>query len=196
MLSARQICTKLLEFNDPDQPDFDPKAAASELIDKPGVWQGPEINGWYQNLLSRFEEQGRGQARGQSRTFRSHTDVPLKGTRLRRDQDGTVAVQYYNTDVISCAPDGTITVDTGGFHTVTTAHRMVNYLPPGWSVYRRDRRVKGQRGFVDEQLYWACEGIPKVYEQRLSDGDSITASGLLTCKAPPIKIRMRGREEA
>lgn len=193
MPTAHQIAARLLEFDDPDAPDFDPKEVAADLATRPGTWNGPPTTGYYAQMLQRYEDHRRGQATGQSRMRKSRT-MPLKATFLVKLDDGSIAVRYYDTDVITVTPEGLVTVDTGGYHTVTTAHRMENYMPHGYRVYRRLRR--GDRGISDEHLYWACEGIMAGYEQRLSDGDTISPDGTLSCQEPPIKARFRDRDEA
>jgi len=54
---------------------------------------------------------------------------PLENnTRLfRRGED--YAVRLYSTDVVTYHPDGTLTVRTGGWDTVTTADRVGRYSP-------------------------------------------------------------------
>lgn len=54
----------------------------------------------------------------------SRTDkIGTHKTRIETDADG-VHVRYHNTRVISRAPDGTITLRTGGWRTVTTKLRI------------------------------------------------------------------------
>jgi hypothetical protein len=56
-------------------------------------------------------------------------DRPLPGraTRLRRTYDGSIAVHYQATDVVTYRPDGTILLCTGGWYSVTTKARMNEY---------------------------------------------------------------------
>lgn len=193
MATAHQIAARLLEFDDPDAPDFDPKEVAVDLINRPGVWQGPPTTGFYQKMVQAYEQHRRGRATGISRGRHSGSVMPLKETYIEKRDDGSIAVRYYQTDVVRVTPEGLVTVDTGGYHTVTTAHRMENYMPSGYRVYRRSRR--GQ-GVADEQLYWSCPGILEGYEQRLSDGDTISPDGTLSCQEPPNKAKFRDRGEA
>lgn len=51
------------------------------------------------------------------------------------DPDGTRRVRLHDTDVVTIAPNGTITLDSGGWKTVTTKDRMNSALPAGWIVY-------------------------------------------------------------
>lgn len=57
------------------------------------------------------------------------TDRPLDGrsSRLIRRDDSTIAVRYHNTDVVIYHADETITLNTGGWYSVTTKARMCEY---------------------------------------------------------------------
>ncbi len=76
------------------------------------------------------------------------TDRPLPGrfTRLQRRDDGSIAVRYHATDVITYRPDGTIRADSGGYRTMTTKARIAEYSPI---------RVSQTRGlwYVGDGLY-------------------------------------------
>jgi len=64
---------------------------------------------------------------------RTHTTVSRDGGRLR--------VTYHWTDVVSVADDGEITLNTGGWRTVTTKLRMnqaANQFGLGFGVCQRD----------------------------------------------------------
>lgn len=45
-------------------------------------------------------------------------------TDVRRDPDGTVSVRYHRTDVATLHPDGTVTLRSDGWQTVTTKRRI------------------------------------------------------------------------
>ena len=45
-------------------------------------------------------------------------------TTITTAPDGTVSVRYHRTDVFSMSPDGTITLRSGGWRTVTTRRRI------------------------------------------------------------------------
>ena len=55
-------------------------------------------------------------------------------TYLQRRPGGDIAVRLHHTDVLTFSPSGEITLDTGGWHTVTTRDRINCYLPAPWSV--------------------------------------------------------------
>lgn len=57
-------------------------------------------------------------------------------TYLERDPDGTLAVRLHATRVLAIAPDGAVTLDSGGWRTVTTRARMNAWLPDGWQVWQ------------------------------------------------------------
>lgn len=54
-------------------------------------------------------------------------------TTLRREGIDLV-IRYHSTDVLTYHGDDTVTIDTGGWHTSTTALRYGNWLPRYWSV--------------------------------------------------------------
>lgn len=49
-------------------------------------------------------------------------------TYLEEREDGFAVVLHY-TDVVTIHPDGTYTVNSGGWHTVTTKDRITRYSP-------------------------------------------------------------------
>ena len=63
-------------------------------------------------------------------------------TYLQRRGDD-IAVVLHGTDVITLHPDGSFTLDSGGWQTATTKNRMNRYMPVGcvlqeegvWSVF-------------------------------------------------------------
>lgn len=52
----------------------------------------------------------------------------------------TVAVRYHATNVVVYHANGSITLNTGGYYTPTTAARMNEYLPSHLHVQRRKRK--------------------------------------------------------
>lgn len=49
--------------------------------------------------------------------------------------DGTRRVRLHDTDVVTFAPNGAITLNSGGWQTMTSKDRMNQALPAGWSVF-------------------------------------------------------------
>ena len=81
---------------------------------------------------------------GWNSSIRTVSSLPRAGTKardavtrtLRRDGDDLV-VRLYNTDIVRIHPDGSTTLDNGGWATPTT-HRSINaFLTGGQGVARR-----------------------------------------------------------
>lgn len=51
--------------------------------------------------------------------------------------EGISVVKYHGTPVVTIHPNGDITLDTGGWRTNTTKHRMNQYAP-GVQVYQKN----------------------------------------------------------
>ena len=69
------------------------------------------------------------------------TKVSGRATSIVRDSDGTLRVAYHATNVVTVHPDGSITLDSGGWHSATTKARMNQaacQFSLGYSVYQRD----------------------------------------------------------
>ena len=58
-------------------------------------------------------------------------DRPLDGraTRIQRRDDGSIAIKYQATDVVTYREDGTIVLDSASWRTVTTKQRINEYTP-------------------------------------------------------------------
>lgn len=52
--------------------------------------------------------------------------------------DGLRKIRFHNTDIISFANDGALTLNTSNWHTPTTKERINRYLPAGCYLYQRD----------------------------------------------------------
>jgi hypothetical protein len=68
--------------------------------------------------------------------------LPGAATTLERRDDGSIAVRYHDTDVLTYHPDGTVTLTTGYFTsgyfpTRTTKRRINAYLPEPWHVEQK-----------------------------------------------------------
>jgi hypothetical protein len=95
-------------------------------------------------------------------------DRPLPGraTRLQRREDGFIAVRYQRTDVVTYREDGSIVLNSDGYHTLTTRQRINEYAPiKTWS----ERGVM----FIGQGYPWRQPGSPYV------DGIVISADGSL-----------------
>lgn len=59
------------------------------------------------------------------------------------------AVVLYDTEIIRYYPDGTFSVDNGGFNTITTTERLQAVLPDGFCCYHfSTREIKGKLGLT------------------------------------------------
>ena len=74
-------------------------------------------------------------------------------TAAYRESDGTVRLQYHETDVVVCKPDNTVTLTSGGWRTPTTKERISWCLWPYASLY--------QQGGV---WYIAMQGVTVPFE--------------------------------
>jgi hypothetical protein len=50
---------------------------------------------------------------------------------------GSIALKLHNTDIMTAYPDNTVTLNTGGWRTITTKARMNDFLPFG-RIYQKD----------------------------------------------------------
>lgn len=58
--------------------------------------------------------------------------------------DGSIGLKFHRTVILRYNPDGTTTVDAGGYRTSTTKERMNQALPEGFRIF-----AKGGTWFVD-----------------------------------------------
>ena len=77
--------------------------------------------------------------------------------------DGTRRVRLHDTDVVTIDKRGNITLDSGGWQTVTTKARMNDALPSGWAVYSNRgwliRTPQGTFPYADKAKF-APDGTP------------------------------------
>lgn len=73
-------------------------------------------------------------------------------TILRRRDDGSIAVRYHDTDVVSVSPDEIVTLNTDDYRTVTTKAR-INDWARGINVYSRHAAWHVSRDGHDEPYY-------------------------------------------
>lgn len=96
-----------------------------------------------------------------------------RATVARRCEDGSIAVRYHATDILTFRPDGTVTVTSGGFRSTTTKGKLNEYLPAGMP------RV------------WQGNGVWTFGGKTLLDGDTITRGGKLAPRKGRAKERTR-----
>ena len=61
-------------------------------------------------------------------------------TAIQRSRDGITRIVYHSTSVVEIAPDGSVTLDSGGWRTSTTKTRMnqaSNQFALGFQVYAK-----------------------------------------------------------
>ena len=105
-------------------------------------------------------------------------------TRLERRGD-TIALRYHSTDVVTYHPDGSLTLDSNGWRTVTTKERMNWALPRGLHL-RQDKGV----WFVGAS--WFDNGTPFADGMRIGPSGGITGGGTATpAKDRALKRRVR-----
>lgn len=78
-------------------------------------------------------------------------------TYLERRPEGDIAVRLHATDVVTFHPDGTVTLNSGGWLTVTTKARINDYLPGGIvlsSIKGRWYLVYSGHGEYDAEGNW------------------------------------------
>jgi len=82
-------------------------------------------------------------------------------TWLKRRGDD-IAVRLHDTDVVVYHPDGSITLDTGGWFTVTTKARMNEHSPFGVSSVRGEWQV-ALRNPAYYANPWPADAVPEPY---------------------------------
>lgn len=66
-----------------------------------------------------------------------------RATRLQRIDEHSIAIQYHWTYVVTYHDDGTITLDNGGYYTVTTKERINQYTNARLSQMNREWYLGG-----------------------------------------------------
>lgn len=112
-------------------------------------------------------------------------------TYLNPHEDGTIGVRLHKTDVIVFHPDGSITLDSGGWRTVTTKDRMTRFLPSPWMVHS------------DKGVWYLCKGRPWMEDAvstfAFADGITIQNGDVIGAGPIPLvttRLRKRVREYA
>ena len=73
-------------------------------------------------------------------------------TRVERRGAGNIAIKYHNTDIVVYRPDGTIVVNSGGWHTPTTKDRINRYA--GLRIWQSK-----SIWYIDQNLIFVDNGI-------------------------------------
>jgi hypothetical protein len=56
-------------------------------------------------------------------------------TYVEADSDGSIGVRFHNTRILTFHPEGSFTVNTGGYRSVTTKQRLNALLPSGYRIF-------------------------------------------------------------
>lgn len=70
-------------------------------------------------------------------------------TTVRRIDNNTIAMKYHATDILVWKRDGTIVIDTNGWHTITTATRINEYGPFRVYSVKGEWRTRLMKGYAD-----------------------------------------------
>jgi hypothetical protein len=99
------------------------------------------------------------------------------------DNNGTIVVKLHDTDIVTVTPDGTVTLDSNGWQTLTTRERMNRYLGDTAHIYQ-------ERGiwYVTVHGDWSN---PVVY----ADGMTIAADGAITGAGKDPKVTKKLRDK-
>lgn len=108
--------------------------------------------------------------------IRSETGFePIKSRLIDRntlewhDANGDRVVRLHLTDILRFKPDGSVVIDTNGWHTVTTKDRLNRLLPSGWNVSSDGgwiiRTPKGVWPFADGVTFTE-DGAPTPMSER------------------------------
>ena len=66
--------------------------------------------------------------------------------KVRRCQDGAIAILLYDAEIVKYYNNGKFSVDNGGFPTFTSANRITQFTPDGWVFCHADYKLCGRKG--------------------------------------------------
>jgi hypothetical protein len=193
-----QIVRKLLE----DDPDFDAdEYMATDSDHEPGPTYRQQQ--WHRQRPLNAQEQAakaaRAAAAAAAREAKRTVGPPNQwaaklgnrsekvldhNTRLVRNYDN-ISIRFYDTDILTAEPDGSVSVRTNGYNTPITLQRINYYLPHNWKL-----------GIVQGQVFWynwqtGAGRIDSGYSLPFTDGDVILTDGTLQNQEPQIPRRQR-----
>jgi hypothetical protein len=93
-------------------------------------------------------------------------------SRARRLGNSAIAVRYHSTDILTYQPDGCITLNSGGWQTLTTKEHINDDLPAPWRLYQK-------------RSVWYLWNRRTGEEYIFQDGITITAAGEVLGAAAP-----------
>lgn len=75
--------------------------------------------------------------------------VPIaNSTWAHKDTDGNLHIRHHNTDIVSFSPEGHVTINTDGWHSMTTKQRVNAFLPDNMKWMRNPSRREGASEMV------------------------------------------------
>jgi len=113
-------------------------------------------------------------------TGKNKADRPLPGreTRLQRRSDTSIAVRYWQTDIVTYHEDGTIVLDSGGYHTFTTKAKINEYLPREYGLNQ------------DKNIWYVHNGVTTAL---FKNGMSFAPDGTMTGTLPESDIKKQAK---
>ena len=136
----------------------------------------------------------RGMLSALGRTDVTASKFPRRNTLDYTTADGTRRLRLHDTDVVTVAPNGGITLDTGGFNTPLTRERINDFLPrvrPGYTVYQNALSTpNGARIIFDRTVYIGPRGAVRPDDQTLPARKQRALDTY--CKALPVVFRLCG----
>lgn len=103
-------------------------------------------------------------------------------TYMQRRENGTIAIRLHSTDVVTFHPDGRVTLDAGGWRTVTTKQRMNLFAPAGV-------RISQDRGLWTVQVGGWENGVSYGYADGITIHPDGTVSGATADPRTELKLR-------
>lgn len=205
MSHAFQLVKRLLE----DEPPVTPEQPTN--FDDEGDEEFNPRDYVVNQPMSRFSAKGSAfgmrpyEARLEQLRGRRKRKLEARNTYLVLDPDGDIAIQYYNTEIVTYYVDGSVCVTTGGWPTDSTRQRLNDIaLPGGWALFSESYKKHGETA---PRIYWDAarrdikKGIMKLfwYNQHtnmgtaesgwyipFTDGDIIDPDGTLKHNAEPV----------
>ena len=58
-------------------------------------------------------------------------------TYVESDHDGSIGVRFHSTRILTFHPEGSFTVSTGGYRSVTTKQRLNALFPAGYRIFQK-----------------------------------------------------------
>ena len=136
----------------------------------------------------------RGMLSALGRTDVTASKFPRRNTLDYTTADGTRRLRLHDTDVVTVAPNGGVTLDTGGFNTLLTRERINAFLGdvrPGYTMYQNALTTpNGARIIFDRTVYIGPRGAVRTDDQTLPARKQRALDTY--CKALPGVFRLCG----